>query len=143
MDKTLDFIGCLRLDHIGWVVNDINSAINSFMTLSQCYVPQEIIHVTSQNIFCCYLEPKGIGTKIQLIQPVTINSPICKFLNKNGPCVNHLCFSVKDIKQSIELSKNFRFKTIVYPFHGEGVQNRLAAFVYNRDIGLVELVEDV
>jgi methylmalonyl-CoA/ethylmalonyl-CoA epimerase len=44
----------------------------------------------------------GIGeSKIELLEPTSDDSPIAKFLEKNGPGIHHLAYEVEDIEAAI------------------------------------------
>jgi len=42
------------------------------------------------------------GYKIELIKPLSDNSPISKFLEKNGDGVHHIAFRVDDIEETMK-----------------------------------------
>ena len=45
----------------------------------------------------------GIGeSKIELLEPTSPDSPIAKFLDKNGPGIHHIAYEVEDVAQAIE-----------------------------------------
>jgi len=142
MQSELKSVGCYKIDHIGIVVNDLEKAIKVYGCLFSCEIDSAVIHVRSQKIYCQYLFVPAINQRIQFIKPEDESSPVFGFLKKNGPGINHICYTVKSIYESVDIAKQRGFKVIVKPFVGEGVDNRKAAFIYNKDCGIIELVED-
>jgi methylmalonyl-CoA/ethylmalonyl-CoA epimerase len=41
------------------------------------------------------------GVHIELLEPTSDDSPIAKYLEKNGPGMHHLCFQVDDVDDSL------------------------------------------
>ena len=82
--------------------------------------------------------------KIELIKERHPNSPISKFLKKNGPGLHHICFEVEDIEKSIiELKlKNIMLIGSSYSIGAEGYK---VIFVHPRSTGgvLLELAERI
>jgi len=80
--------------------------------------------------------------KIELIKERHPNSPISKFLKKNGPGLHHICFEVEDIEKSIiELKlKNIMLIGSSYSIGAEGYK---VIFIHPSSTGgvLVELAQ--
>jgi len=48
----------------------------------------------------------GIGeSKIELLEPTSTDSPIARFLEKNGPGIHHIAYQVDDIEAAIAQMK--------------------------------------
>ena len=78
---------------------------------------------------------------IELLEPVDENSPINKNLEKNGVCPYHCCYSVENIEDAIARLRKMRFMVVSYPAEAVALNNHRVAFLYNKDIGLIELLE--
>jgi len=52
------------------------------------------------------------NSKIELIKEKLPNSPISKFLEKNGPGIHHICFEIESIEEAIIELKSKDIKTI-------------------------------
>jgi methylmalonyl-CoA/ethylmalonyl-CoA epimerase len=82
--------------------------------------------------------------KIELLEAVSPDSPIAKFIEKKGEGVHHIAFAVDDIEAEMERLKNKGFKLI----HNEpqkGADNKLIAFVHPKSASgvLVELCQEI
>jgi len=87
-----------KINHIGVAVTSIEEALPFYrdslgMTLSGTE------EVTSQLVKVAFL---SIGeSKIELLEPTSPESPVAKFLEKNGPGVHHVAYGVNDIEAAI------------------------------------------
>ncbi|HEX9916559.1 MAG TPA: methylmalonyl-CoA epimerase [candidate division Zixibacteria bacterium] len=85
------------IDHIGVAVKDIRQA-SRFYGLLGLEVSKEY-DLPSQKIRIAYIDTPA--TKIELIQPISEDSIISKFIEKKGEGIHHLCFVVDDIEKSL------------------------------------------
>ncbi len=78
---------------------------------------------------------------IELISPNNKYSPVQNIIKRNGNTPYHLCFCTENIALKIkELRKN-KYTLIESPNPAIAFNNRLVAFLYNKDIGIIELLE--
>jgi methylmalonyl-CoA/ethylmalonyl-CoA epimerase len=87
-----------KINHIGIAVNSIEEAIPFYRdSLGMTLKGSE--EVPSQKVKVAFL---AIGeSKVELLEPTSPDSPVAKFLEKNGPGVHHIAYSVPDIDQAI------------------------------------------
>lgn len=87
-----------KINHIGIAVTSLDEAVpfyrdNLGMTL------QGTEEVAEQKVRVAFL---AIGeSKIELLEPTAPDSPVAKFLEKNGPGIHHLAYEVEDIVASL------------------------------------------
>ena len=87
-----------RIDHIGVVVNDIEEALKVYqqaLGLSLARIQER----PDQAVTIAFL-PTG-ESEIELVQPVTSDSGVAKFLQKRGEGIHHLCLEVDDIEEAL------------------------------------------
>ena len=88
-----------EIDHIGIVVNDIESAISLYVTLFGAIL--EINNkVLDQNVRIAMLKFKS-GTRLELIQPLDNSGTVARFLNKRGDALHHCCFAVENLEETL------------------------------------------
>lgn len=77
---------------------------------------------------------------VELLEPTGPDTPIGKFIAKNGEGLHHLCFKVKDVaaKQAEMEAKGYRF---IYPAARIGAGGCLVNFIHPKSTGgvLVEI----
>jgi methylmalonyl-CoA/ethylmalonyl-CoA epimerase len=84
-----------RIDHLGIAVNSIQSALEFYQAaLGLDAVAVE--DVAGQKTRVALL-PIG-ESRIELLEPLSTDSPVAKFLQKRGEGLHHICFSVDDIE---------------------------------------------
>ena len=87
-----------KIDHIGIAVQSIETTL-PFYRDSLGMTLLGIEEVVEQKVKVAMLE---VGeSKIELLEPISEDSPIAKFLEKNGPGIHHLAYEVLDIEAAI------------------------------------------
>jgi methylmalonyl-CoA epimerase len=113
-----------RLDHVGLVVRDTQSALDYFTgTLGMTVVETEDLEVPPVRL--TFLE--GGGAALQLVEPLVDGSPVGRFLAEHGEGLHHVCFEVDDLLQAVRALSGGDEPELVI----EG-QRRRSAFVPNR-----------
>ena len=130
----------MKLHHIGVVVNQIQDSIGELKNYLRFQSTSLPTRVGSQKVNVCFLK---IGEPfLELIEPVSPDSPISDFAKKGGG-IHHLCFEVSDIHKELDLLSSKGATILVTPV--KGFDERLIAFVdlnmKNTRCGLIELLE--
>lgn len=127
------------LDHIGIAVASIDHALPIWSALSRGAVHGRQF-VPEQQVEIVFL---GTGPgKIELLAPTEPNSPVARFLERRGPGLHHLCYSVADLPAALAEHIAGGFDPIDrVPRRGAG--GHLIAFLHPRTAGgvLVELLQ--
>ncbi|APU13506.1 MULTISPECIES: methylmalonyl-CoA epimerase [Actinoalloteichus] len=132
------------IDHVGIAVPDLDVAIAFHREhFGLTSVHQEVNE--AQGVREAMLRAPGDdgeGTAVQLLAPLTAESPIAKFLERSGPGLQQLAYRVTDVAAVAELlrAKGLR---VLYETARRGTSNSLVNFVHPKDAGgvLVELVQ--
>ena len=128
----------LRFHHIGIACHDIEATKPFYVALG--YVASETIVDPIQNIKNCFLS-KSSMPQIELLAPVDGNSPVVRTLETSGVTPYHICYEVDDIKAAIKELREQHFVRVSKPQPACAINNRRVCFLYNKDVGLIELVE--
>ena len=131
------------VSHIGIAVKDFEKALKRYALISSDNNP--IIHdVADQKVKaaifkggCC-----GGGARVELVTPTTDDSPIAKFLEKNGEGLHHICIYVVDIEEKLAELKAEGVR-LIDEVPRIGAEGNKIAFVHPKDMNgvLVELEE--
>lgn len=130
----VDFI----FHHIGVAVKDIDKTSAIYEVAG--YDMSDIIFDPIQNVNIRWLTKEGMPT-IELLTPVDETSPVCKILKKNGVTPYHMCYVVGDIDNAVVELRKQKYVLVSKPVEAIAMHNCKVAFLYNRHIGLIELVE--
>ncbi|MDN5341602.1 methylmalonyl-CoA epimerase [Oceanotoga sp. DSM 15011] len=128
-----------KIDHIGIAVNSIEEALPLYKNLLKIEPSGEEI-LEDRGLKVVFLE---IGdTRIELLQPISDNSEVSKFLEKRGNGFHHIAYKVEDVSKAIEEAKNMGFKPLS-DVPKDGAHNTLVAFLHPKSANgiLTELVQ--
>lgn len=130
------------VDHVGIAVVDLDEAIAWYAdTLG--LVATHVETNEEQGVREAMLSAPGdAGAAIQLLAPLRPDSPIGKFLDRNGPGIQQMAYRVTDIEAT---SAALRAKGVrlLYDEPRRGTADSRINFLHPKDAGgvLVELVE--
>lgn len=124
--------------HIGVAVKDINKTAAVYV--SGGYKQSATTFDPVQNVNICWLTKEGMPT-VELLAPVDASSPVCKTLEKNGVTPYHTCYTVENIEEAMDALRKMRYVVVSNPEVAPAISNCKVAFMFNRNVGLIELVE--
>ena len=130
----------MKIDHIGIATNGIDAAARWWREVLGLDFG-ETEDVPEQNVRVAKL-PLG-ESSIELLEPISADSPISKFLDKRGPGIHHVAVRVDDIRAALAEMKAKGARLIdEQPRTGAG--GCLVAFVHPSSTGgvLLELVQN-
>ena len=128
--KYIDIFGNgAKFHHIGLAVQSISNVFNTEM---------DSIEDPIQNVSVAFIDLHGMS--IELIEPLSDQSPITESLNKGHKLV-HLCFKVRNIQAAVENGRKHGFHLIARPVPAEAFHGKNIAWLYSTQIGLLELLE--
>lgn len=128
----------MKIHHIGYAVKGIVDSLPYFYLLG-FKKEGDIIDDYSRNVKILFM--KNGENLIELIQPLDKNSPIDRILKKNGNIPYHICYETNNIDEDIIFLKDKKFVLIDEPKKAEAISNKKVCFLYNKNIGLLELLE--
>jgi len=130
-----------KISHIGIAVHDIEAAAK-FYTEALGLELGGIEEVPDQKVKVAFL-PIG-EVRLELVQPTSPDSPVAKFLEKNGPGFHHIAYQVADTGAEIERLLGAGVRMVDQQPRG-GAHNTRVAFVHPKASGgvLTELVQEL
>jgi methylmalonyl-CoA/ethylmalonyl-CoA epimerase len=129
----------LKFHHIGYAVNDILKTAEYYVRAG--WALSEILLDEIQNTQIAFLTKEGFPS-IELVAPINDKSPTVKILDKVGVTPYHICYETDDIEQSILTLKKQHFIPLFNPVEAVALKNRKICYLFNRHIGLIELVNN-
>ncbi len=130
-----------HIDHVGIAVADLDAAIAMYETAfgMRC-VHQEVNE--EQGVREAMLAVGESGSYLQLLAPLTPDSPIARFLDRSGPGIQQMAYRVDSID---EVSAHLRAQgmQLLYDDAKKGTAGSRVNFIHPKSAGgvLVELVE--
>jgi methylmalonyl-CoA/ethylmalonyl-CoA epimerase len=130
-----------RIDHVGIAVPDLDEAIAFYRDVFGMVVVHEEVNA-DQGVREAMLAVGGGETQIQLLAPLSEASTIAKFLDRDGPGIQQLAYTVDDI-EAVSAELRARGLRLLYDEPRRGTAGSKVNFIHPTDAGgvLVELVE--
>jgi methylmalonyl-CoA/ethylmalonyl-CoA epimerase len=130
-----------RIDHVGIAVHDLDAAIATYTTTYGMRVTHQEVN-EEQGVHEAMLKVGSAGPPIQLVSPLSSDTPVARFLAKRGEGLHHVAYVVDDIAAaSAELRR--RGTELLYDTYRRGTEGSKVNFIHPKNAGgvLVELVE--
>ncbi len=129
-----------RIDHIAIAVENLDNAIDTFVSLLGCDRSSVAIHeVPAEKVRAAFIL---VGqTKIELLEPLGDDGPVSKFLSKNGEGMHHIALATDGVVEEAARVKTLGLTPLGEPSTGAG--GKRIVFLHPRQTNrvLVELVE--
>src|SRR6202012_1205547 len=130
-----------KIDHVGIAVPDLDDAIAFYRdTFGIASVHEEVND--EQGVREAMLSVGAGATRIQLLAPLNPESTIAKFIDRNGPGVQQVAYTVADI-DAVSATLRERGLRLLYDQPRRGTADSRVNFIHPKDAGgvLVELVQ--
>ena len=128
-----------RIDHIGVAVEDLDAALKLYdADLDMALVHRETVE--SQGVEAVLLDV-GEGY-VELLKPLGPDTPVGKFLAKNGPGLHHVAYQTKDIEAELDRLRAAGLR-LIDEQPRTGIRDSRVAFVHPKSTGgvLTEIVQ--
>ncbi|KAA5548751.1 methylmalonyl-CoA epimerase [Adhaeribacter rhizoryzae] len=130
-----------NIEHIGIAVKDFSAANGLFYKLLG-QEPYKTEVVESEQVSTSFFRVGN--SKIELLEALSADSPIAKYLDKHGEGIHHIAFEVDDILAEMERLKNEGF-LLLSDIPKPGADNKLVCFVHPKSANgvLIELCQEI
>ena len=128
-----------RIDHIGVAVADLESAIE----LHTHAYGMPLVHretIAEQGVEAVLLD---VGeSHVELLSPLSEDSPVGKFLAARGPGLHHVAYGVADVRAALDAAREAGLR-LIDETPRTGIRNSRVAFVHPASTGgvLTEIVQ--
>jgi methylmalonyl-CoA/ethylmalonyl-CoA epimerase len=123
--------------HVGVATNSIAHTSKYYKEAG--YLVSETVFDPVQNVNICFLR-KSDHPCVELIEPVSGLSPVANIIKKAGVSPYHFCYEVQEITNAIAKLKLLNFIPLSKPINAVALNSSIC-FLYNKDLGLIEIVE--
>ncbi|HSD79164.1 MAG TPA: methylmalonyl-CoA epimerase [Solirubrobacteraceae bacterium] len=128
-----------RIDHLGVAVEDLDAAIALHeSTYGMALAHREVVE--EQGVEAVLLD---VGENhVELLRPLSPDTPVGRFLAKRGPGLHHVAFQVADIEAALAALKA-RGVALIDETPRVGIRRSRVAFAHPRSTGgvLTEIVQ--
>jgi len=129
----------MKIDHLGIAVRSISDAVAFYRDVLGLELSGTET-VDDQGVRVALL-PVG-ESRIELLEPVSGEAPVGRFLAKRGEGLHHICYEVDDLQSKLDELKQ-RGTRLLEGYPRRGAEGKLVAFLHPASAHgvLVELVE--
>ncbi|NWK54370.1 methylmalonyl-CoA epimerase [Verrucomicrobiaceae bacterium N1E253] len=120
-----------KIDHLGIAVKSLDDAIPYYENVLglECEGREE---VESQNVKTAFF---AVGeVHVELLEPTSPESPIAKFIEKNGEGIHHVAFGTDDVISQLAQAKDNGVR-VLHETPIDGAGNKLIAFLHPKSTG--------
>jgi methylmalonyl-CoA/ethylmalonyl-CoA epimerase len=135
-------VGLLRVDHVGIAVPDLDEALTFYADNFGLHCVHQETNEEQGVREAMLAVGDGSGPRIQLLAPARPDSAIAKFIDRSGPGLQQLAYTVADVEAAADALRA-RGLRLLYDTPKRGTAGSRINFVHPKDAGgvLVELVE--
>ncbi|HSZ24425.1 MAG TPA: methylmalonyl-CoA epimerase [Cytophagaceae bacterium] len=131
----------LKIEHIAIAVKDLHASTSLFAKLTgkEHFKVEEVVGEKVKTSFF------QLGdTKIELLEALSADSTITKFIEKKGEGIHHIAFEVSDIKLEMKRLKEEGFE-FINEEPKTGADNKLICFLHPKSTNgiLIELCQEI
>ncbi len=128
-----------KINHIGIAVKNLETSVSFYRDhLGMAFEGTE--EVADQQVKVAFLQ---VGeSRIELLEPTAGDSPVAKFLEKNGEGIHHIAYEVDDVAATIDSMREQGLR-LIDETPRRGAHNSLIAFLHPKATGgvLTELCQ--
>jgi methylmalonyl-CoA/ethylmalonyl-CoA epimerase len=131
----------LRIDHVGIACRSLDAAIERYTSVFGLTVVAQETNA-EQGVREAMLATESGSSYVQLLEPLSPDTPVGKFLERRGEGMHHVGYAVADVTQALEEIGAAGVRLIdSRPRHGS--MGASIAFLHPADLGgvLTELVQ--
>jgi methylmalonyl-CoA/ethylmalonyl-CoA epimerase len=139
---TIDSLpGVIRIDHVGVAVPDLDEAVEFYVRVFGMTCVHTEVNL-EQGVREAMLAVGDGPDRLQLLAPLSPESTIAKFLDRHGPGLQQIAYTVGDVDAAAAAIRA-RGLRVLYDEARRGTAGSRVNFVHPKDCGgvLVELVE--
>ncbi len=128
-----------RIDHVGVAVDDLDEAVALYS--ERLGMPVEHRETVEEQGIEAVLLGVGEG-HIELLRPLAAETPVGRFLDRNGPGLHHVAYETNDIQSALDAARAAGLR-LIDEAPRTGIRNSRVAFLHPKSTGgvLTELVE--
>ena len=129
----------LRLHHTGCLTENMDESLNTYVNILGFKKTSDVITIADQQVKVCFVETAP-GVFLELVEPLGENIALRKIIKSKNPYY-HTGYLVGDLSGAIGILQEAGFY-LVNRFQSEAFGNKECAFLYTREMHLIELIEN-
>ena len=128
----------LKVHHVGYAVPDIAKALAEFAVLGWTH-DGVVTEDPDRQVRIAFMRLSG--QCVELVAPLTGESPIVRTLQRGSGAPYHICYEVENLEAAEAELKGKGFIVFKKPAPAPAIGNRRVEFLFARQVGTIELLE--
>ncbi len=120
----------MKIDHVAIAVQSLEEALKVYRDVLGLEL-KGVEEVPEQGVRIAFL-PIG-EARLELLEPLSSESPVAKFLEKRGEGIHHICIEVEDIERTLQELAGKGVK-LIDERPRTGAHGRKMAFIHPRSL---------
>jgi methylmalonyl-CoA/ethylmalonyl-CoA epimerase len=133
--------GAPTLHHIGFVVANIQTAMDGFIRSLGASSDRQVFEDPRQRVKVAFLTPGAAEPQIELVEPMGEDSPVRRFLVEKGGGLHHFCYQTDDLEAELKLMRSRRAILVGKPTPAVAFGGRRIAWMLTLEKLLIEVLE--
>ena len=130
----------MRIDHIGYAVKNIEKSRQAFEAIGFSF--ETLFIDEKRNLYIQFGQKDGYRIELLAKLDMSKESPVDSYIGKIGPTPYHFCYISNKIEEEITILKGYGYRVVVPLDEAIAFGNKKVVFLYNLQIGLIEIVEE-
>ncbi len=131
----------LKIHHVGYMIKKIARTLPQFTELGYEVEIPEFKDESRKCDFCFLIKD---GYRIELISPWGEESPLFPMLKHHKNMMYHICYETDSMQEEIERLTALHYALVEPPAKAPAIsETAVVAFLMHKDLGMVELVENI
>ncbi|WP_265445912.1 VOC family protein [Acetivibrio straminisolvens] len=127
------------MHHLGYAAKTMDASIEEFLKIGRKKVGKTVLDENRR----VSIQFMNLGNYcIELVAPMDTESSINSIITKSVNTPYHICYSVDNIDEAVGRLKKEGYVLIERPSCAVAIDSHKDAFLYNRNMGIIELVEE-
>jgi len=134
--------GGLRLHHVGFVVARLEASAAGMARALVTEWNREVFTDPLQRVKVTFLQPGDPSPLFELVEPLTEDSPVRRFLGENGGGLHHVCYEVPSIPEHLARIRAAGGLIVSRPKPAIAFGGRQIAWTLTREKLLLEFLQE-
>lgn len=131
----------LKFSHLGIAVKSLEKATEQYRLMGYTDTDGAVYEDTLQKVRTRFLKKDGVVIELIEAFDKEVDSPLNNYLKGSFHTIYHICYSVADLDEAVNLLVKHKYRMMSEIIPGIGFGDSRICFMFNMYCGLIELVE--
>lgn len=129
----------MKIHHIGYLVKAIEEAEEKFANLGYLTIAPKV-YDEIRKIEIVFLKKDGVV--VELVSPVSEDSPVASLIKRVGNSPYHICYSSENFEEDIVKLRSEGWMKLGQPERAPALENKNVVFLIHSVVGMIEVLDN-